>query len=148
MTVPNAVRRTLVVVVQGGQNRVDEVGIELPISWPQSGQGNDRLGRVTDMVGDVPHEPSVLGIRVPVVVELDVVGARSVRVRDLRLWSIISVADDSGVHVRTVRQKRHSTFGLWADYSLFESMVPKERWEVSALFQTGLARPYLGPLVP
>ena len=94
VTVPNAVRRTLVVVVQSGRNRVDEVGIELPISWPQSGQGNDRLGRVTDMVGDVPHEPRVLGIRVPRVVELDVVGARCFRVRDLRLRLLVSAADN------------------------------------------------------
>ena len=88
MAVSNAVRRTLVVVVQGERNRVDKIGVELPISWYQSGQGNDRLSRVTDMVGDVPHEPSVLGIRVPVVVELDVVGARGVRVGDLCLWAM------------------------------------------------------------
>ena len=33
VAVSNAVRRTLVVVVQSGRNRVDEIGIELPISW-------------------------------------------------------------------------------------------------------------------
>jgi hypothetical protein len=46
------------------------------------------------MVGDVPHEPRVFGVRVPLVVEFDVVRARCFRVRDVRLRSIISAADN------------------------------------------------------
>ena len=60
------------------------------------------------MVGDVPHEPSVFGIRVPLVVELDVVGARSVRVGDLRLRLSAGTADDvrCAMYVRIVNLRR------------------------------------------
>ena len=58
------------------------------------------------MAGDVPHEPSVFGIRVRTVVELDVVGARSVRVGDLRLRLSAGTADDGRRAVCNVRTDR------------------------------------------
>ena len=78
----------------------------------------NRLGRVTDMVGDVPHEPSVFGIRVRIVVELDVVGARSVRVGDLRLRLSAGTADDvrCAMYVRIVNNA-HSTFVFGPEWS-------------------------------
>ena len=108
---PNAVRRALVVMVQCGRNRVDEVGVDLPLRKRQSSHRNDRLGRVTDMAGDVPHEPSILGIRVPPVVALDVVRARCFRFRDFRLRSVVSSADNRrrALRVQFVKKSLH----LW-----------------------------------
>ena len=85
MTVPYPVARFDVAEAKGVRDRVDEVGVELSFRRWQSSQRNDRLGGVFQVVGDIPDRARVLGVRIRLVVELNVVRARRLRIVDFRL---------------------------------------------------------------
>ena len=79
------VARLDVAVAKGVRDRVDKVGVKLPFRRWQSSQRNDRLGGVFQVVGDIPDRARVLGVRIRLVIELNVVRARCLRVVDFRL---------------------------------------------------------------
>ena len=89
MPVANSILRSFVVVVTGVGNAVDKLGVQLASLWWHESKRYDRFGRVLEVVRNIPDRARVLGVRVGVVVELNV--GRSLRfgVRHLRL-SIIN----------------------------------------------------------
>ena len=72
MPITNSILRSFVVVVTSVGNAVDELGVQLALLWLYESERYDRLGRVLEVVRNIPDRARVLGIRVVVVVELNV----------------------------------------------------------------------------
>ena len=64
MAVSYTVARLDISVAKSVRDRVDKAGVELSFHRRQSSQWNDRLGRVPQVVGDIPDRARVLGVRV------------------------------------------------------------------------------------
>ena len=72
MPVANSILRSFVAVVTGVGNVVDELGVQLTLLWLYESKRYDRLGRILEVVRNIPDRARVLGVRVVVVVELNV----------------------------------------------------------------------------
>ena len=77
----------LVAVVAGVGNAVDELSVQLTSLWLYESKRYDRLGRILEVVRNVPDRAGVLGVRVLVVLELNAGGSRRFGVRHFCLPS-------------------------------------------------------------
>jgi len=85
VTVTNAILRSLVVMMDGVRDGIDEVSIELSRRRLNCRQWNDRFRRVSQVIRYVPRCSGILRVGIRVIVELDIVGPRRLRVDELRL---------------------------------------------------------------
>ena len=92
MPVTNSILRSFVAVVTGVGNVVDELSVQLTFLWLYESERYDRLGRILEVVRNIPDRALVLGVRVVVVVELNVGRPRRFGVRHFRLPSIYRAA--------------------------------------------------------
>ena len=90
MPVAYSILWSFVVVVTSAGNAVDELGVQLASLWLYESERYDRLGRILEVVRNVPDRARVLGVRVVVVVELNVGRSRRFGVRHFRLPSVRS----------------------------------------------------------
>ena len=81
MPVANSILRSFVAVVTGVGNVIDELGVQLASLWLYESERYDRLGRVLEVVRNILDRARVLGVRVVVVVELNVGRSRRLGVR-------------------------------------------------------------------
>ena len=109
MPVTDPILRSLVVVVTGVGNAVDELSVQLTPLWLYESKRYDRLGRILEVVRNVPDRAGVLGVRVVVVVELDVGRSWRFGVRHFRLPIILSGGG-------RVQQKRINQLSLTVRY--------------------------------
>ena len=75
-------------MVTGVGNAVDELGVQLTSLWLYESKRYDRLGRILEVVRNVPDRARVLGVRIVVFVELNVGGSRRFGVCHFRLPSV------------------------------------------------------------
>ena len=88
MPVANSILGSFVAVVTGVGNVIDELGVQLASLWLYESERYDRLGRVLEVVRNILDRARVLGVRVVVVVELNVGRSRRLGVRHFRLPSV------------------------------------------------------------
>ena len=87
MSVTHCILWSFVVVATGVGNAVDELGVQLASLWFHESERYDRLGRILEVVRNVPDRARVLGGRVVVIVELNVGRSQRFGVRHFRLPS-------------------------------------------------------------
>ena len=85
MTVTNAILGSLVAMIAGVRDTIDEVSIELSRRRSNGRQWNDRFRRTSQVIRYVPRCSGVLRVGIRVIAELYIVGPRRLRVDELRL---------------------------------------------------------------